>query len=324
MYNNIEDRLGGKIEEIKSLKSGWAGEIISFKLNNNPQRYIIKTYNSSKSGIKNIKQEWEALNMLYRVNYPVPKPIFSNFIEGKPFIVMEEIKGESLWDCYQNNNAKCREKLLSDFVIIFFKLHHLDISIVKNKTIKNNTEYFIDQEINEIEELVKENNLGYFTDIIDWLKAEKLKVINCELAIIHRDYHPWNVIVNKNKQLYVIDLLCGIGDYRFDLAWMCTLMERSGFEEFSNEVFNKYRELKGEDIKNFEYFKVFSTLRWLINVISSLKTGDNLNETRNEEFKEFILPLIKKAFKLIEEITCIKKSITFISKESNEGDGIFV
>ena len=71
-------------------------------------------------------------------------------------------------------------------------------------------------------------------------------------------------------------------------------MERSGFEEFSQKVFKKYAELKNENIDNFEYFKVFSTLRWLINVIISLKTGENLNETRNEEFENLFLHLYKK------------------------------
>ena len=110
----------------------------------------------------------------------------------------------------------------------------------------------------------------------------------------------------KMKKSNVIDLLWGIGDYRFDLAWMYTLMERSGFEDFSNNVLKKYKELKNENINNFEYFKVLSTLRWLINVIISLKTGENLNETRNEEFENFISPLIQKGIRLIQEITCIQ------------------
>ena len=86
-------------------------------------------------------------------------------------------------------------------------------------------------------------------------------------------------------------------------------MERSGFEDFSQNVLKKYKELKNENINNFEYFKVFSTLRWLINVMISLKTGENLNETRNKEFEKFVSPLIQKGIRSIQEITFIQITI---------------
>ncbi|SFD25545.1 phosphotransferase family protein [Clostridium uliginosum] len=311
MYKDIENRLGTKIEDVKILKSGWAGEIISLKSKDNDQRYVIKTYNSSKNALENIKQEWAGLNFLYKANYPVPKPINCDFSNEKPYIVMEEIEGENLWTCYENLSKEDKEQLLDKFIKVFFELHELDISIVNKELVKDSTTSFIKKEINEIKELVKENNLDGFTQIIDWLDTEKMNIVSHKLSIIHRDYHPWNVIVDNNEKLYVIDLLWGIGDYRFDLAWTCTLMERSGFEEFSQKVFKKYTELKTENIDNFEYFKVFSTSRWLINVIISLKTGENLNETRNEEFKKFISPLIQKGLSLIQEITQIRVTVLF-------------
>lgn len=306
MYKDIENRLNAKIQDIKVLKSGWAGEIISLKFKDNTQKYVVKTYNSSKNGLENIKQEWKGLNLLYNANYPVPRPIMSDFVNEKSYIVMEEIEGENLWNCYQTLSKEDRDKLLERFVKVFLKLHVLDVSIVDKKLVKDSTISFIENEINEIKKLVEENKLEYFTQIIDWLQKEKVNIIGEKLSIIHRDYHPWNVIVDNNEKLYVIDLLWGIGDYRFDLAWTYTLMERSGFEDFSENVLKKYKELRNENINNFEYFKVFSTLRWLINVMASLKTGENLNETRNKEFKNFIYPLIQKGISSIQEITGIQ------------------
>ncbi|GAA0084701.1 hypothetical protein UT300007_11400 [Clostridium sp. CTA-7] len=306
MYKDIENRLGAKIQDIKVLKSGWAGEIISLKFKDNTQKYVIKTYNSSKNGLENIKQEWKGLNLLYNANYPVPRPIMSDFVNEKPYIVMEEIEGENLWDCYQTLSKEDKDQLLERFVKVFFELHELDVSIVDKELVKDSTISFIEKEINEIKKLVEENKLEYFTQIIDWLQKEKMNIIGEKLSIIHRDYHPWNVIVDNNEKIYVIDLLWGIGDYRFDLAWMYTLMERSGFEDFSQNVLKKYKELKNGNINNFEYFKVLSTLRWLINVMISLKTGENLNETRNKEFENFVSPLIQKGIRSIQEITRIQ------------------
>jgi Predicted aminoglycoside phosphotransferase len=309
MYEDIENRLDCKIQDAKVLKSGWAGEIISLKCKDNTQKYVIKTYNSSKNGLENIKQEWKGLNLLYNANYPVPRPIISDFVNEKPYIVMEEVEGDNLWDCYQTLSREGKEQLLERFVKAFFELHALDVSIVDKGLAKESTSSFIEKEINEIKKLVEENKLEYFTQIIDWLQKEKTNVNGGKLSIIHRDYHPWNVIVDNNKKIYVIDLLWGVGDYRFDLAWTYTLMERSGFEEFSQNVLKKYKELKNENINNFEYFKVLSTLRWLINVIISLKTGENLNETRNKEFETFISPLIQKGIRSIQEITSIQITI---------------
>lgn len=309
MYKDIENKFGAKIQDIKVLKSGWAGEIISLKFKDNTQKYVIKTYNSSKNGLENIKQEWKGLNLLYNANYPVPRPIISDFVNEKPYIVMEKIEGENLWTCYQTLSKEDRERLLNKFVDVFFQLHELDVSMVDKGLRKDSTRSFIKKEINEIKKLVEESKLEYFTQIIDWLQKEKANIIDEKLSIIHRDYHPWNVIVDNNEKIYVIDLLWGIGDYRFDLAWMYTLMERSGFKDFSENVLKKYKELKNENINNFQYFKVFSTLRWLINVITSLKTGENLNETRNKEFENFVSPLIQKGIRSIEEITGIQITI---------------
>jgi hypothetical protein len=104
----------------------------------------------------------------------------------------------------------------------------------------------------------------------------------------------------------VIDLIWGIGDYRFDLAWTCTLMERSGFDDFSAAVLTQYKEFKQAKIDHFEYFKVLATLRWIMNVTTSLKIGNNLNQTRAAEFNDFILPLIKKGVETIHEITLLE------------------
>lgn len=309
MYKEIENALGAKIDYIKILKSGWAGEIISIKLKNYYQKYIIKTYNSSKNGLQSIKQEWEGLSLLYKVNYPVPKPIISDFTGEKPYIVMEEIEGESLWTFYQNLSMLDKDQLLDKFVKAFFQLHSLDISMVNKKHIKASTASFIKEELDRIKDLAEENEFEYFTQIIDWLEKEKVNVKGNKLSIIHRDYHPWNVLVDNLGDIYVIDLVCGIGDYRFDLAWMYTLMDRSGFEDFGKSALFKYKMLKNENINNFEYFEVLATLRWLVNVLISLETGESLNETRKTEFKDFISPLIKKGIKTIQEITDIQITI---------------
>lgn len=222
---------------------------------------------------------------------------------------MEEIAGKSFWTIYQKSSKSGQQKLVADFVWTLYCLHRLDSSIADHQPREESSQAFVEKELGEIETLIDENHLEGFTRIIDWLRQEMGKVLPEKLAIIHRDYHPWNVIVDRKKKIYVVDLIWGIGDYRFDLAWLCTLMERSGFDDFSQAVLIKYKEFEQGEIDNFDYFKVLATLRWLVNVTSSLKTGENLNQTRNSEFLDFVLPLIKNGMRMISEITRLEIAV---------------
>jgi aminoglycoside phosphotransferase (APT) family kinase protein len=309
IFDEIEVHLGKKITAKKILKSGWAGEIVSLSVDNDIHKYILKTYGSSRNGLQNIRREWQSLSFLFRANYPVPEPVLWNSETEDPYILMEEIKGENFWTNYQESPQAERQELLANFVEIFFRLHALDVSISGEKIPEGLAFDFIAAELAEIEKLTRGNNITGFQGVVDWLGSEKTQVTAQKPVIIHRDYHPWNVIAAENGALYVVDLNWGIGDYRFDLAWFCTLMERSDLQDFSLEAFELYRALKKSDIPNFGYFKVLASLRWLINVIISQRTGDNLNETRRAEFNDFISPLIKNGVRMIEEITRVKIEI---------------
>lgn len=305
MYTDIENKLGIKIDSMKVLKSGWAGEIVSVKFEDRSQKYVVKTYNSSKNGIQNIEHEWVGLNFLYKANYPVPKPILGNFDDETPYILMEQIEGENLWTVYESASEETRQVLLNHFITVFFRLHMLDCAIAGGSPLKDTFE-FIEKELTQVETLAAENGSSHFEPIVHWLRREKSGVSDEKLSILHRDYHPWNVLVDAENDIYVVDLIWGIGDYRFDLAWLCTLMERSGFQNFSAAAFAKYQDLKAHSVENFDYFKVLATTRWLVNVTGSLKTGDNLNETRTAEFNDFIAPLIKNGLQTIYEITRVE------------------
>ncbi|MFT4166954.1 MAG: phosphotransferase [Microlunatus sp.] len=84
---------------------------------------------------------------------------------------------------------------------------------------------YIEQELAQLrEDSDKQQTL---TEIVEWLEQRK-EAVPCERLILHRDYHPWNVLIDEEERPWVIDWDWQVGDARFDLAWACMLSYRSG------------------------------------------------------------------------------------------------
>lgn len=300
------------IQAFIKLKSGWAGDIYSFNLLNSDKtinkNLILKIYSSSEMGIYSIEKESIALNKLHREGFPVPELFYyatSLKYLGRPFIIMESIQGNLLWDVYTKADENKKISLEKTFAGLLFQLHSIDVQTIQSNFKQENTELLIKSELYEIKEIIDKLKLYEFNSIYQWLVAKEKAIQNLKPAILHRDFHPWNVIEGNNGIYYVIDWVWGIGDYRFDLAWTITLMERSGFESFASNAFAAYAKLSRDRIENFEYFKVLATLRWLLNVTASIKSGTNLREGTKDEFKSFLEVPIKNALLMLKNITNI-------------------
>ncbi|MBA9084295.1 glycosidase/aminoglycoside phosphotransferase (APT) family kinase protein [Fontibacillus solani] len=310
MLEDLERHFNDSVEDVRSLQSGWAGEVLSVRLHNQQRRLVVKTYGSAENGINHLQREWQALCFLQEAAYPVPEPIMRQSREPAPYIVMQEINGDTFWNRYMQTSGSKRSALLSQFVQLFHRLHTLDIEIAGEAVTENSTAFFLENELDRMNRLLTEHGLTGFTSAMSWLQQERHKVINKALSVIHRDYHPWNVLIDMNEQCFVIDLLWGIGDFRYDVAWTYTLMERGGFADFAEEVLAVYEEYNGAAVTNFEYFKVLATLGWLLNIAVSLKTGSSVNEARKHEFEDFVLPLVDKGLAFVQKVTGITIYIT--------------
>lgn len=318
IHNLLSMHLGKKfetkevrIQDITKLKSGWAGDIFSFNVGTNlqtPKKLILKIYSGTKSGVTSIEKECQALACLKKIGYSVPQ-LFSYDVSmkefDKPFLIMERIEGKSLWEEYtQGDNIK-QVQCIRQFTKLLFELHSIEVKVIQPDFEGSQLITLIDHELEEITQIMHQYKLREFQDILQWLESEKRSIGNRKPCILHRDYHPWNVLVEESIEFYVIDWVWGIGDYRFDLAWTVTLMERSGFEQFADQVYKEYVTLLDGPIKDFNYFKVLATLRWILNVTGSIQSGENLREGEVENFRSFINPLLNKATSMMQDITNI-------------------
>ncbi|MCX8128904.1 MAG: aminoglycoside phosphotransferase family protein [Clostridia bacterium] len=315
--NYLDDQFPYKhileVFDLKQLSSGWAGDVYSFSVALDTQTetanesYIIKTYSESDSGVKSIIKEYKALDFLYSSGYPVPKPIIHNtdtVFFGKPFIIMEQIKGMLLFESYTNSPLDKKASVLRTFAHLLFHLHSIDAKGIE-PGFSSRGQALLDTEIGEIKALIDLYQIDSLRRIYEWIINNKKTVSGIKPSILHRDYHPWNVIEDTAGHHFVIDWIWSIGDFRFDLAWTVTLMERAGFESFAKGFLEEYELMCGSRIDNLEYFKVMAALRWLLNVTVSVKTGDNLRGGDSKAFKEFLEPLVNKALTMFQAITGI-------------------
>lgn len=304
---------------IAQLKSGWAGSIYAFSIyvknhiNREQKEYIIKTYSGNKQGAEGIEKECQALKFLAKSGYNVPGYIGHNTLMNEfeyPFIIMERIKGKMFWDMYQEAETEQKKEMVITFSRLLYDLHKKDIGIANVDKTKIESIKLIDNELEEIKEILDIYNIEKLRPLYFWLEHKKHTLVDLSPSILHRDYHPWNIIINERNQPYVIDCVWGIGDYRFDLAWTICLMERSGFDSFAEEALTAYKELLKKEIKNFDYFKVLSTLRWLLNVSVSIISGENLRDGEREDFSNFLKTPVRKACETFREITNIEIKYT--------------
>jgi aminoglycoside phosphotransferase (APT) family kinase protein len=304
------------IENLTQLNSGWASDVYSFTLRYEEegrmidQKLILKAYANTAEGKDRALKERHALFKLRADRYPVPGvaaiEIDEEFI-GRPFIIMEQVNGKLLWDAYQEADEEGRKELTRLFVGLLVDLHALGAKVL-TPNIKTSEFTLINREIYTLRSLVTAYNREELLPVVDWL-YERRKEAPCDTPVVtHRDYHPWNVLLNDQGRPFVIDWGWQISDPRFDLAWTLTLMERSGFKDFRNDVLTEYERVTGSKVDELEYFEVLANLRWLLEVTNSLVHGTNLREGTQAEFRAVVADWVRYAVNAIEGKTGIALS----------------
>lgn len=304
-----------QIEELKQLASGWASDVYSFTLKyeengvTSRERLVLKTYAPNMDGIDRALKERHALYNLRAAKYPVPGvalvEVEMEHLE-RPFIVMEQVDGHLMWDEFQEADGQRRQELIKMFVGLLVDLHDLGAKVLVSKVNELSKFALIKREIFTMRGLITNHDLPEFSPVADWL-YEHCESVPCNTPVVtHRDYHPWNVMLTDTGRPFVIDWGWQLSDPRYDLAWTLTLMARSGFDTFRDAALAEYERIKGGEIEGLDYFEVVATLRWLLNVIYSARSGEDLRSDAREEFRSFITEPVRRASALIHERTGIE------------------
>lgn len=301
-----------------ALTGGWASRLYTFTLQQNEfadalaATLVLKMYEPNARGCEHATREWRALTHLRAANYPVPSiVIFEPDARhlGHPFIVMDHIAGDSLWHSFEVADPATRVRLTQSFVAELVALHAVDPLLLEPAATSAGPYSYIGQELEQLRRDGADSPHVMSAEIVQWLEQRKQAVPCQRPAILHRDYHPWNVLVDTTENLWVIDWDWRIGDARFDLAWTCTLMQRSGFDAFSSAVRDEYGRQGGRSLDEFAYFEVLTTVRWLLNVLPSVEPDAPSDAAARAEFRAFLVDPVRQAQTLLQERTGINVNV---------------
>ncbi|MHA2024055.1 MAG: phosphotransferase, partial [Candidatus Thorarchaeota archaeon] len=273
------------IHNFNDITSGWETEILSFDVaytvNGISERHgwISRAY-PGKTGVERSTSEYELLQILHSIDYPVPEVVLletdSKWL-GKPFIIMERINGATMWDLMQVGTEETTQEMVQMFSKLFVQLHDLDWSKfpkVPERYFKTNPKDMYKNVITGVRDWITRASVEYLVPLVDWLDEYYHEIEFDRYSIIHGDFHPMNILIGEEGSPFVIDWTASkLADYRSDIAWSLMLAFLYAGEEFRDVIIAGYESASGHKIQNLDYFMVEAAIRRFADILISLRDG---------------------------------------------------
>ncbi|MHA2103901.1 MAG: phosphotransferase family protein [Candidatus Hodarchaeales archaeon] len=317
------DSLEIDIEITNKITSGWETEIYCFNLKTAYdqifpyENLVIRIYPHFNFKNRAVK-EFKVMEWLRKQNFPVPEVLLLETDDNslnRPFIIMEEIKGRTLREQMKTAKSEENQKYLKKFSEIFIELHNLDLTDFPHYTLnlpEIKTTNLLEIYLLFMDERLKGSKLDYLIPILDWIRERASQVEIENISLTHGDFHPDNILVRETGEFVVLDWSAATPvDYRYDLAWTMVLARLYIGEDFKEQTFNSYKEVRGKSITNFTFFEVIALLRRLSDIAMILTQGSEETGMRGDT--TYIIrsqkELIDRLQELIYEYTKIKVEI---------------
>ena len=271
------------ISEVKEITMGWETELYSFDVesreagNQVREERVVRLY-SGISGAEKAAKEFRVMSRLSEAGYPVPVVFHVETDEkilGRPFIIMERIRGHNMREDFLKSSDEELESLMIVFIKLFVDLHNLDgARLFPGDYFAGDTATYVNRILDWARRNIEGYGIGWLRPALDWLDQRKTDVSTERLSIIHQDFHPDNIMIREDRSPVVIDWgAVEAGDYRADLAWTILLMSTYWHPAVGKVILKKYQEVSGREVRDFEFFEVLAISRRLRDVSVSLTSG---------------------------------------------------
>ncbi|MFW9910698.1 MAG: phosphotransferase family protein, partial [Candidatus Thorarchaeota archaeon] len=269
----------------RNITSGWETDVFSFDVEyamngvNKAERLVARVYPGSP-GAYRANFEFDLLKAIHEIGFPVPRVLLveteSDTFE-KPFIIMDRIVGKTMREIMLEGNEARQSEMVDLFSRLFVEMHRLDwkqISMVPERYLQADPQSLFIEHLEGLRGHISRNNVDYLVPIIDWLMENIQNIDSLGLSLLHRDFHPMNILIDSNGKPFVIDWTAAmIGDPRIDVAWSLLLAKLHFREGLENVFLRGYEKVLDARLKNMDFFMVDACIRRLSDILISLKSG---------------------------------------------------
>jgi aminoglycoside phosphotransferase (APT) family kinase protein len=285
--------------------NGWETHSYHFRLQS-PEKLpstfarplTVRIYCNS-AGLPRARREFVVQHHLYQLQYPVAEPLLleedcSYF--GGPFLIMAEVCGPALLQSLLRRPWKIIRGPV-EMAIVHVRLHQLP------------TEGFpalpgclLTRRLDEMAAAIRDHGLSGLRFGFDWLFLNRPDQPQ-DPKIVHLDFHPLNLIEEKNRSLVVLDWNeADLGDRHADVGTTLMLMDclpgvkamhlqrlllRTGRFYFVHKYLSTYRRHLPLDEHKLSYYRALAAFRRLCNYGRWLQEGPE-----NSGLKPAMLQLI--------------------------------
>lgn len=204
--------------------------------------------------------------------------VLMELIEGRP--IMEVLLGpdQKLW--------------LERFVNQLMQIHQIEAKQTPQSTLPSESAF--GSLVSQFDRPFQKEHQQTF----DWLRKQEVQSVTW--ALLHQDYHPWNVLLTPKNQLVVLDWDWSTGDPRQDVAWTRLILQKSQQPELCEAFTEQYGQQNPEAKDHLEVFDVLAHLRWL-----QLLEQPSAKSKSTPEIQRWIEQLKQESFQRILEISGI-------------------
>ena len=274
------DKTALSITHLGKLRDGWESDNYRVTVEHGDPKtradWVWRVYSGAGSEAK-ATREFTAMQKLRAAGYPVPEVILLETADSpvkRPFILMEYIQGEAMWDLLDQAPADRGARLVYQFCRLFVQLHDLDWKQFDNSLPGSEPFFFIDRWLAEARGVLQ--GLPEFdgSPFLEWAASRRELFACSHPSPAHQDFHPGNILVGANDDATVIDWTnFAVTDARFDLAWTLVLAHAYGGPELRASVLQSYQRHAGKPVEHIEAFEAIACARRLLDLTVSLTQG---------------------------------------------------
>jgi len=277
----FSDKRALSISRLDKLRDGWESDnyLLTVEyggVQRTREDWVWRIYSGAGSQAK-ATREFNSMKKLGDAGYPVPR-VFLLEAEhspvNRPFVIMEYIHGDVMWDLLDKVPADRQVQLIDQFCRLFVQLHEVDWKQFDASLRDGKSFFFIDRWLDEARGVLQ--NFPDFdgSSFLDWVAARRDLFACAGPSPVHQDFHPGNILVSDDDSATVIDWTnFAVTDARFDLAWTLILAHAYSGPELRDQILQGYQRYSGKPVEQIEPFEVIACARRLFDLTISLTQG---------------------------------------------------